>query len=51
MKKLHVLNLDVYYEDTDASCFAYHTTYLMFAERARSSLVKDEFPKLMELMI
>jgi len=51
MKKLHVLNFDVYYEDTDASGFAYHTTYLRFAERARSSLVKDEFPELMELMI
>ena len=51
MKKLHVSNFDVYYEDTDASGFAYHTTYLRFAERARSSLVKDQFPELMELMI
>jgi len=51
MKKLHVSNFYVYYEDTDASGFVYHTTYLRFAERARSSLVKDEFPELMELMI
>ena len=51
MKKLHLSNFDIYYEDTDSSGFAYHTTYLRFAERARSSLVKDEFPELMELMI
>ena len=36
----------VYYEDTDASGFAYHTTYLKFAERARSEILINFFPEI-----
>ena len=35
----------VYYEDTDASGFTYHTTYLKFSERARSEILSNFFPQ------
>jgi len=31
----------VYYEDTDAGGIVYHASYLKFAERARTELVRD----------
>ena len=48
--KIHSYNVDIFYEDTDSSGFTYHTSYLRFAERARSKLVKERFPELIEKM-
>ena len=39
-------NYTVYYEDTDASGFTYHTTYLKFSERARSEILNSFFPEI-----
>ena len=36
----------VYYEDTDASGLTYHTTYLKFSERARSEILNNFFPEI-----
>ena len=44
MIKLYSTNFKVFYEDTDSSGFAYHTTYLRFAERARSEFLIKFFP-------
>ena len=44
------IELRIYYEDTDSSGFVYHTSYLKFAERARTELVKKKFSELKELM-
>ena len=38
-------NYTVFYEDTDASGFTYHTTYLKFSERARSEILNNFFPE------
>ena len=40
MKQIHQTKFEIFYEDTDSSGFTYHTTYLKFAERARSQFVK-----------
>ena len=40
MRKISSKEIDVYYEDTDFMGFVYHSSYLKFAERARSDLVK-----------
>ena len=37
----HNLNIRVYYEDTDAGGIVYHASYLRFAERARTELLRD----------
>jgi len=39
-------NYTVYYEDTDASGLSYHTTYLKFSERARSEILNNFFPEI-----
>ena len=39
MAKKFNFNLKVYYEDTDAGQIVYHTNYLKYFERARSSLL------------
>jgi len=39
MKKIHQTKFEIFYEDTDSSGFTYHTSYLKFAERARSQFV------------
>ena len=39
-------NYTVYYEDTDASGLTYHTTYLKFSERARSEILNNFFPEI-----
>ena len=44
MKKIHCTNFMVFYEDTDSTGFSYHTSYLKFAERARSKMLIDSFP-------
>ena len=49
MNKPEIFKLSIYYEDTDSSGFVYHTSYLKFAERARTELVK-KFSELKELM-
>lgn len=36
----HVMPLRVYYEDTDAGGIVYHASYLRFAERGRSELLR-----------
>ncbi len=46
MIKLYSTNFKVFYEDTDSSGFAYHTTYLRFAERARSEFLIKFFPEI-----
>ena len=44
MDKKNQFTYTVYYENTDSSGFAYHTTYLEFAERARSEILSSHFP-------
>ena len=39
---------NVYYEDTDSSGFVYHASYLRFAERARSNMIKKISPVMMK---
>jgi len=46
MNKNFESNFTVFYEDTDASGFAYHTTYLKFSERARSEILNNFFPEI-----
>ena len=46
MNKIFESYYTVYYEDTDASGFAYHTTYLKFSERARSEILNNFFPEI-----
>ena len=36
----HVFPVRVYYEDTDAGGIVYHASYLRFAERARTEMVR-----------
>jgi acyl-CoA thioester hydrolase len=36
----HTLRLRVYWEDTDASGVVYHASYLRFAERARTEMLR-----------
>lgn len=36
----HLLQVRVYYEDTDAGGIVYHTSYLRFAERARTEMLR-----------
>ncbi len=50
MKKIHSSFFDVFYEDTDLTGFVYHTNYIKFAERARSNLVREQFPDVQKLM-
>ena len=45
MNKKFESNYTVYYDDTDASGFTYHTSYLKFSERARSEILKEFFPE------
>ena len=37
---LHRIAIRVYYEDTDAAGIVYHATYLAFAERARTEMLR-----------
>src|SRR5262249_46070250 len=36
----HILTLRVYYEDTDAAGIVYHASYLRFAERGRTEMLR-----------
>ena len=37
---VHIFPVRVYYEDTDAAGIVYHASYLRFAERARTELLR-----------
>jgi acyl-CoA thioester hydrolase len=39
--RAHRLSLRVYYEDTDAAGIVYHASYLRFAERGRTELLRS----------
>lgn len=41
MTSPHSLSVRVYYEDTDAAGIVYHTSYLRFAERGRTEMLRD----------
>ena len=45
MKMIHEDLFQIYYENTDSSGFTYHTSYLTFAERARSNMLTEKFPE------
>ena len=51
MKKIHQTKFEIFYEDTDSSGFTYHTSYLKFAERARSQFVSVNFKEIKNKMI
>ena len=51
MKKIHQTKFEIFYEDTDSSGFTYHTSYLKFAERARSQFVKENLKEIKNDMI
>ena len=44
MNESNQFTYTVYYENTDSSGLTYHTTYLEFAERARSEILSLHFP-------
>ena len=50
MKKIHEDNFTVYYENTDSSGFTYHTSYLCWAERSRSNLLRLNFPETLSFL-
>ena len=50
MKRVHISKFSVYYEDTDSTGLVYHTSYLKFAERARSNFLREKFPDLQNLL-
>ncbi len=41
MHAVHSLPIRVYYEDTDAGGIVYHASYLRFAERGRTEMLRD----------
>ena len=41
MAKHHGTTIRVYYEDTDAGGIVYHASYIRFAERGRTELLRD----------
>ena len=51
MKKIHQTKFEIFYEDTDSSGFTYHTSYLKFAERARSQFVRENLEEIKYKMI
>ena len=51
MKKIHQTKFEIFYEDTDSSGFTYHTSYLKFAERARSQFVRENLEDIKHKMI
>ena len=40
MRKPHIINFRVYYEDTDSGGVVYYANYLKFAERARTEMLR-----------
>lgn len=45
MKNENIYKTSVYYEDTDAAGIVYHTSYLRFAERARTEFLNNIYPE------
>lgn len=41
MQQPHSLPIRVYYEDTDAAGIVYHASYIRFAERGRTEMLRD----------
>lgn len=41
MDQAHSLPIRVYYEDTDAAGIVYHASYIRFAERGRTEMLRD----------
>lgn len=41
MSNHHALPVRVYYEDTDAGGIVYHASYIRFAERGRTEMLRD----------
>lgn len=41
MPDIHELPVRVYYEDTDAGGIVYHASYIRFAERGRTEMLRD----------
>ena len=50
MKKVHQDLFTIYYENTDSSGFTYHTSYFTFCERARSNMINQSFPEIIEML-
>ena len=50
MKRVHLSKISIYYEDTDSTGLVYHTSYLKFAERARSNFLREKFPDLQNFL-
>ena len=50
MKMIHEDLFQIYYENTDSSGFTYHTSYLTFAERARSNMLTEKFPEVILML-
>ena len=48
--KSHKYYTSVYYEDTDSGGIVYHTSYLRFAERARTEMLKSLFPEIIQII-
>lgn len=45
MKNENIYKTSIYYEDTDAAGIVYHTSYLRFAERARTEFLNYIYPE------
>ena len=45
MKNLFKLSAYIYYEDTDSTGNVYHASYLKFAERGRTEMLKEILKK------
>ena len=50
MRILFRESYNIYYENTDASGFTYHTAYLNIAERSRSNLLIKYFPEVITFL-
>ena len=50
MRILFKESYNIYYENTDASGFTYHTAYLNIAERSRSNLLIKYFPEIISIL-
>ena len=51
LKNSFKFNISTYYEDTDSSGYVYHTSYLRFAERARSEMLKKISPRIFKSLV
>ncbi len=50
MKVIHQDFFKIFYDNTDSSGFTYHTSYLSLAERARSNMLNEYFPEVVEML-